>query len=67
MQFSSIPFLYYFLPCMLAAYFLVPTRAKNGTLLAGSLLFYGWGEPEYLLVMALSVGQVYLFGRLVCA
>lgn len=65
MQFSSIPFLYYFLPCMLAAYFLVPARAKNGTLLAGSLLFYGWGEPEYLLVMALSVGQVYLFGRLI--
>ena len=65
MQFSSIPFLYYFLPCMLAVYFLVPARAKNGALLAGSLLFYGWGEPKYLIVMALSVGQVYLFGRLI--
>ena len=46
MLFSGIPFLYYFLPAVVAVYFLMPKGGKNGVLLAASLLFYGWGEPK---------------------
>ena len=46
MLFSSVPFLFYFLPAVLLVYFLVPKRAKNGVLLLSSLVFYGWGEPR---------------------
>ena len=45
MLFSSIPFLYYFLPLVLAAYFVTPARFRNGVLLFSSLFFYAWGEP----------------------
>lgn len=55
MLFSSIPFLYYFLPVVLAVYFLAPRRAKNGVLLAASLIFYGWGEPKYLALMVAAI------------
>lgn len=51
MLFSSVTFLCYFLPCFLAGYFLVPKRWKNMVLLLGSLIFYGWGEPKYLLLL----------------
>ena len=43
MLFSSIPFLYTFLPCVLIVYFLSPDRLKNTVLLLASLLFYAWG------------------------
>ena len=46
MLFSSITFLYYFLPIVLAVYFLVPRRGKNLVLLLASLVFYWWGEPR---------------------
>ena len=62
MLFSSIPFLYYFLPAVLAVYFLVPRGAKNGVLLVSSLIFYGWGEPRYLLLMAGTILLFYLCG-----
>ena len=62
MLFSSISFLYYFLPAVLAVYFLVPRGLKNGVLLLFSLLFYGWGEPKYLLLMGATVGVFYLCG-----
>jgi len=62
MLFSSLPFLYYFLPGVLILYFLVPNRLKNGVLLLGSLLFYGWGEPKYLLLMAFTILVFYLCG-----
>ena len=65
MLFSSIPFLFYFLPCVLALYFAVPPKGRNAVLLAASLFFYGWGEPKYLLVMALSIAQGYGFARLI--
>ena len=58
MLFSSIPFLYYFLPVVLTVYFLVPRGAKNAVLLLSSLVFYGWGEPKYL---ALMVGTILIF------
>lgn len=65
MLFSSIPFLYYFLPLVLAVYFLVPRGLKNAVLFASSLLFYAWGEPRFCLFMLLSILQGYVFGRLI--
>ena len=59
MLFSSIPFLYYFLPAVLIAYFAVPWKLKNAVLLVSSLFFYGWGEPKYLALMAVSIGAFY--------
>ena len=58
MLFSSIPFLYYFLPAVLLVYFLVPRVLKNTVLLIASLIFYGWGEPKYVFLM---VGSILLF------
>ena len=48
MLFSSVPFLFYFLPCVLLVYFLVPGTLKNGVLLLASLLFYGWGADLFV-------------------
>ena len=64
MLFSSIPFLFYFLPPVLLLYFLTPDRWKNLTLLLSSLVFYGWGEPRFLLIMLAAIAQGYAFGRL---
>ena len=65
MLFSSIPFLYYFLPCVLLLYAIAPRKLKNSVLLFSSLFFYGWGEPKYLILMLISITQGYIFGRLV--
>ena len=62
MIFSSIPFLYYFLPAVLAVYFLTPRRGKNAVLLLASLFFYGWGEPKLLWLMVFTIGVFYLCG-----
>ena len=62
MIFSSIPFLYYFLPAVLAVYFLTPRRGRNAVLLLSSLFFYGWGEPRLLLLMVFTIGVFYLCG-----
>lgn len=62
MLFSSIPFLYYFLPAVLLVYFLVPRVLKNTVLLVFSLIFYGWGEPKYLFLMIGSIALFYLCG-----
>ena len=64
MLFSSISFLYYFLPCVLIVYFAVPKALKNGVLVLASLLFYAWGEPKYLILMLLAAAQGYGFGLL---
>ena len=64
MLFSSIPFLYYFLPLVLAAYFVTPARFRNGVLLFSSLFLYAWGEPKYVLLMAVSILCGYGFGLL---
>lgn len=65
MLFSSISFLYYFLPIILAFYFIAPKRLKNPVLLLGSLVFYAWGEPKYVFLMGISVLLGYGFGRLI--
>ena len=59
MLFSSIPFLFYFLPAVLIVYFLAPWKLKNAVLLLSSLFFYGWGEPKYLALMAVTIGAFY--------
>ncbi len=65
MLFSSVTFLFYFLPIVAALYFISPVRLKNGVLLLASLFFYGWGEPRYLAFMLLSITQGYIFGLLI--
>lgn len=64
MLFSSLPFLFYFLPCALGLYFLVPGRLKNAALLLCSLVFYAWGEPRFVLFMAAAILQGYAAARL---
>lgn len=64
MLFSSIPFLYYFLPCVLIVYFIVPKCLKNVALLIFSLLFYAWGEPGHILIMMTAILLGYFFGLL---
>ena len=59
MLFSSIPFLYYFLPTVLLVYFLAPNKLKNAVLLLSSLVFYGWGEPKYLFLMLATIAVFY--------
>ena len=65
MVFSSIPFLYYFLPVTLLLYFAMPKRLRNGLLLLASLVFYAWGEPRFVIMMAVAILQGYLFGILI--
>ena len=65
MLFSSIPFLFYFLPCVLFAYMAAPRCLKNSVLLLFSFLFYSWGEPKYVWFMLASVAQGYVFGILI--
>ena len=62
MLFSSIPFLYYFLPLVLIVYFAVPGKWKNGVLLLFSLIFYGWGEPKLLGLMVFTIALFYVCG-----
>ena len=62
MLFSSIPFLYYFLPAVLLTYFLVPWKLKNAVLLCFSLIFYGWGEPKLLALMVFTITAFWLCG-----
>ena len=65
MVFSSSVFLIVFLPVTLLAYFLVPAKfikARNSVLLAASLVFYGWGEPKYILIMLFSILFNYVCG-----
>ena len=59
MLFSSIPFLYYFLPVVLLAHGVAPRKLKNAVLLVASLFFYGWGEPRYLALMIVTILSFY--------
>ena len=65
MVFSSLLFLFRFLPVVLVLYFAVPRRWKNLILLLVSLVFYAWGEPVYVLLMAVSIMVTWLGGLLV--
>lgn len=63
MIFSSVEFLLYFLPVFFILYSLTPNRYRNITLFCGSLVFYVFGEPHYLLLLLGSVTVNYLIGR----
>lgn len=63
MLFSSITFLFIFLPLTLLFYYLVPFRMKNYVMLAASLIFYAWGEPVYIILMILSIILNYFCGQ----
>lgn len=65
MVFSSLTFLFAYLPLTLAVYFLVPLRWRNLVLFLVSLFFYGWGEPVYISIMILSTLVDYTHGILV--
>ena len=65
MLFSSISFLYYFLPAVIVLYFLVPFKFKNLVLLAASLFFYFYGEPVYVILMVVSSLSAYIHGLLI--
>ena len=62
MLFSGLTFLYCFLPAVLIVYFLAPRRWKNAVLLVFSLVFYAWGEPKYVLLMAATIAGFYFCG-----
>ena len=54
MLFSSIIFLFYFLPIVMFLYYVLPKKARNGVLLIASIIFYSWGEPVYVFLMIFS-------------
>lgn len=62
MVFSSIYFIFSFLPVTIVAYYLAPQRLRNGILLVASLFFYAWGEPVYLFLMLYSIVFNYVMG-----
>ena len=65
MLFSSIPFLYVFLPAVLILYFAAPKNLKNTVILLSSLVFYACGEPKYVVLMVISILSGYVFGLLI--
>ncbi len=65
MLFSSITFLYYFLPAVLVLYLIAPKGLKNVVLLISSLVFYAWGEPKYVFLMMASILSAFIFGLLI--
>lgn len=66
MLFSSLIFIWYFLPIVFCAYACLPNlKIRNALLLAASILFYAWGEPLYVLLMLFSISINYIFGRLI--
>ena len=64
MVFSSVTFLFVFLPLTLLLYYIVPKKGRNLVLLLMSLVFYAWGEPVYVVLMLYSILLNYSMGRL---
>lgn len=62
MVFSSVIFLFYFLPTVLILYFMVRKELRNIVLFSASLFFYAWGEPGFVIILLLSVAINYLAG-----
>lgn len=65
MLFSSLEFLFLFLPLSVAVYFIFPRRMKNLWLLISGLVFYGFGEPRFLPIMMLTVVADFIFGAVI--
>ena len=64
MVFSSLTFLYVFLPLVLIAYYLVPSKWKNIVIFISGIIFFAWGEPVYVLLMLFTTIVDYTAGRL---
>ena len=62
MVFSSMIFLWMFLPIMFIGYYILPVKCRNVFLLLGSLIFYAWGEPRYILLMIFSIVINWILG-----
>ena len=65
MLFSSITFLYFFIPAVILIYFIAPKKLKNSVLLLSSLFFYAWGERKLVLLFAFSIFLGWLLGLLI--
>ncbi len=65
MVFSSLTFIYFFLPCVLLIYYISPKKVKNIILLASGIFFYAWGEPVYVFLMMLTTAIDYTAGRII--
>ncbi|MBO4901275.1 MAG: MBOAT family protein [Lachnospiraceae bacterium] len=65
MIFSSLLFLFWFLPIFFTLYYVCPAKYRNIVLFAGSIVFYGWGEPKFLILLLLSIIVNYAAGRLI--
>ena len=64
MIFSSISFLFYFLPILLILYYVLPKKCRNIVLLVASLMFYFYGEPKFIIMMLFTIIQTYILGLL---
>ena len=60
MLFSSISFIYYFLPLVIIAYFIMPKKYRNFILFISSMIFYFYGEPKYVLLMLFTIFTAYI-------
>ena len=65
MLFTNISFIYYFLPIVIIAYFIVPKKLKNVVLLLASMIFYFYGEPKYTFLMIAEILVAYVGGILI--
>lgn len=65
LYFSSLLFLFVFLPIVLAVYYVLPRNWRNGFLLLANLVFYGWGEPVFVIIMLISIAVNYCAGVLI--
>ena len=63
MVFSSLLFLFRFLPAVLLLYYMAPRKVRNVILLLFSLFFYAWGEPKYVLLMLCSITVDFIVGK----
>lgn len=64
MLFSSITFMFTFLPCVILVYYISPKSIRNFILMLFSMIFYAWGEPKYIFVMLASILVGYGMGLL---
>lgn len=65
MVFSSLIFIFIFLPLVLVSYYITPRRLRNTVILLASLLFYAWGEPTYIILIIISILINYLGALLI--
>lgn len=64
MSFASLTFLYFFLPITLLGYYVLPNKARNMFLLLANIVFYGWGEPSFLIVILLTTVINFYAGKI---